>query len=70
MAHLQITDINPSASELGDELTEEELLAINGGKGFVPADDWRDPYLDNPVFRLRRDIIMAIFNANLTNPWE
>ena len=31
MARLQITDLNPSESGLLHELTEEELLDINGG---------------------------------------
>ena len=38
MTHIQINDLNPSGSELGDEvdeLTDEELLAINGGDGFI-----------------------------------
>jgi hypothetical protein len=42
MTYIQITDLNPSDFELGDEvdeltdeeLTDEELLAINGG-GFI-----------------------------------
>ncbi len=35
MAHIQITDLNPSDSGLIEELTEEELLEINGGFGWV-----------------------------------
>lgn len=31
MAHIQITNLNSSDSDFGDELTDEELLAINGG---------------------------------------
>ncbi len=31
MARIQITDLNSSDSELMDEITAEELLAINGG---------------------------------------
>lgn len=31
MAQIQITDLNPSDSELMDELIPEQLLAINGG---------------------------------------
>jgi hypothetical protein len=31
MARIHITDLNSSDSELIDELTAEELLAINGG---------------------------------------
>ena len=31
MAQIQMTDFNPSGSELIEELTDEELLAINGG---------------------------------------
>jgi hypothetical protein len=31
MAQIQITDLNPSDSELMDELTPEQLLEINGG---------------------------------------
>jgi hypothetical protein len=31
MARIQITDLNSSDSELIDEFTAEELLAINGG---------------------------------------
>ncbi len=33
MAQIQVTDLNPSDSQLLDELTDEELLAINGGAG-------------------------------------
>jgi exopolysaccharide biosynthesis predicted pyruvyltransferase EpsI len=39
MAQIQITDLNPSDSELMDELTPEQLLAINGG-GF-----WGDLFI-------------------------
>jgi hypothetical protein len=42
MAHIQITDLNSSTHELGDELTEEELLTINGGRVYVPNHYW-DP---------------------------
>jgi hypothetical protein len=31
MAQIQITDLNPSDFGLTEELTDEELLAINGG---------------------------------------
>jgi hypothetical protein len=31
MAQIQITDLNPSDSELMDELTPKQLLEINGG---------------------------------------
>jgi len=37
MARIQITDLNSSGSELMDELTDEDLLEINGGGGFT----WR-----------------------------
>jgi hypothetical protein len=37
MARIQITDLNSSDSELIEELTDEDLLEINGG-GFT----WRD----------------------------
>jgi hypothetical protein len=37
MARLQITDLNSSDSKLMEELTDEELLEINGGGGFT----WR-----------------------------
>lgn len=36
MAHIQMTDRNPSDLGLMEELTDEDLLAINGG-GFS---DW------------------------------
>ena len=36
MAHIQMTDRNPSDLGIMEELTDEELLAINGG-GFS---DW------------------------------
>ncbi len=32
MAQIQITDLNPSDFGFMDELTDEELLAINGGR--------------------------------------
>ena len=32
MAQIQITDLNPSDFGFMEELTDEELLAINGGK--------------------------------------
>jgi len=32
MAQIQITDLNPSDFGFMEELTEEELLAINGGR--------------------------------------
>ena len=32
MAQIQITDLKPSDFGLMEELTDEELLAINGGK--------------------------------------
>jgi len=32
MAHTQMTDRNPSDLEFMEELTDEELLAINGGQ--------------------------------------
>jgi hypothetical protein len=35
MADIQITDLNPSDIELCEELTEEELLAVNGGGGWL-----------------------------------
>ena len=31
MAHIQMTDRNPSDLGLMEELTDEELLAVNGG---------------------------------------
>jgi hypothetical protein len=34
MNHIQITDLNPSDSGLMDELTDEEFLAVNGGKWY------------------------------------
>lgn len=34
MAHIQMTDRNPSDLGLMEELTDEELLAINGGGRF------------------------------------
>ncbi len=34
MAQIQITDLNPSDFGFMEELTEEELLAINGGGWF------------------------------------
>jgi hypothetical protein len=34
MARIQITDLDPADSGLMDELTDEELLAINGGGWF------------------------------------
>lgn len=34
MAHIQITDLNPSESGLLYELTDEELVDINGGSLF------------------------------------
>jgi hypothetical protein len=34
MAHVQITDLNSSDFGLMEELTEEELLEINGGGWF------------------------------------
>jgi hypothetical protein len=37
MARIQITDLNSSESELMDELTDEDILDINGGGGFT----WR-----------------------------
>jgi hypothetical protein len=43
MARIQITGLNPSDSELMDELIPEQLLAINGGL------DW------DSVFRAVRD---------------
>jgi hypothetical protein len=33
MAQIQITDLNPSDFGFMEELTDEELLAINGGDG-------------------------------------
>lgn len=32
MAHIQMTDRNPSDLRFMEELTDEELLAINGGR--------------------------------------
>lgn len=32
MAHIQMTDLNPSDLEFMEELTDGELLAINGGR--------------------------------------
>jgi hypothetical protein len=37
MARIQTTDLNSSESELMEELTDEDLLEINGGGGFT----WR-----------------------------
>lgn len=39
MAHIQMTDRNPSDLGLMEELTDEDLLAINGGGKFS---DWWD----------------------------
>jgi hypothetical protein len=36
MAQIQITDLNPSDFGFMEELTDEELLAINGGDGTDP----------------------------------
>jgi hypothetical protein len=36
MSQIQITDLNPSDFRFMEELTDEELLAINGGDGTDP----------------------------------
>jgi bacteriocin-like protein len=38
MAQIKITDLNPSESGLMEELTDEELMAINGGG--ILSDFW------------------------------
>ena len=35
MSDIQISDLNPSDIEFCEELTDEELLAINGGQGWI-----------------------------------
>jgi bacteriocin-like protein len=43
MARIQITDLNPSDFGLTEELTDEELMAINGGSKFS---DWLHELVD------------------------
>jgi len=48
MAHIQMTDRNPCNLEPMEELTDGELLAINGGRGLKPI-----PL--EPIRPIRRD---------------
>jgi len=49
MAYIQMTDRNPSDLETMEELTEEELLAINGGFFFRRPPMPRPPFPPSPV---------------------
>ena len=50
MAHIQMTDRNSSDLESMEELTDGELLAINGGL-FPPRTPLPKPPLPKPPFR-------------------
>jgi len=55
MAHIQMSDCNPSDLEFIEELTDEELLAINGGifwealKGKIKDSIWSRRTITLPV---------------------
>jgi hypothetical protein len=49
MAHIQMTDRNPSDLEPMEELTDGELLAINGGF-FLPRPPMPRPPMPRPPF--------------------
>jgi len=52
MAQIQITDLNPSDFGFLEELTDEELLAINGGRT-----DSTDPKVLAAYLRATADLL-------------